>query len=167
MNWKTIVNDFNTLQINHKQLNSFGVGDIKQLIYLTQNRDKVDNVDNNAPIYPLMYVLPGMVQQDEQYTTYNFNILVCDVMNVKNYDIQNQLLSDTLEITQDILAQFKYSVTASQGDYYTDKYDITLPTSISPFMEAYDDILVGWNLPITIQTQTPLNRCIAPYNQFN
>lgn len=167
MNWKTIVNDFNTLQVKHKQLNSFGVGDIKQLIYLTQNRDKVENVDNNAPIYPLMYVLPGSVSQDEQYTTYNFNILICDIMNVKNYDIQNELLSDTLEICQDILAQFKYSVNALQGDYYTDKYDITLPTNISPFMEAYDDILVGWNLPISIQVQTPLNRCIAPFNYWD
>ena len=167
MNWKTIVNDFNTLQVKHKQLNSFGVGDIKQLIYLTQNRDKVENVDNNAPIYPLMYVLPGSVSQDEQYTTYNFNILICDIMNVKNYEIQNELLSDTLEICQDILAQFKYSVNALQGDYYTDKYDITLPTNISPFMEAYDDILVGWNLPISIQVQTPLNRCIAPFNYWD
>lgn len=88
-------------------------------------------------------------------------------MNVKNYDIQNELLSDTLEICQDILAQFKYSVNALQGDYYTDKYDITLPTNISPFMEAYDDILVGWNLPISIQVQTPLNRCIAPFNYWD
>ena len=167
MNWKSIIADFNTLQVKHKQLNSFGVGDIKQLIYLTQNRDKQDNVDNNAPYYPLMYVLPGSVSQDEQYTTYNFNILICDIMNVKNYDIQNELLSDTLEICQDILAQFKYSVNALQGDYYTDKYDITLPTNISPFMEAYDDILVGWNLPISIQVQTPLNRCIAPFNYWD
>jgi hypothetical protein len=167
MNWKSIVADFNTLQVKHKQLNSFGVGDIKQLIYLTQNRDKQDNVDNNAPYYPLMYVLPGSVSQDEQYTTYGFNILICDVMNVKNYDIQNELLSDTLEICQDILAQFKYSVDALQGNYYTDKYDITLPANITPFMEAYDDILVGWNLPISIQVQTPLNRCIAPFNYWD
>jgi hypothetical protein len=167
MNWKSIIADFNTLQVKHKQLNSFGVGDIKQLIYLTQNRDKQENVDNNAPYYPLMYVLPGSVSQAEQFTTYGFNILICDVMNVKNYDIQNQLLSDTLEICQDILAQFKYSVDALQGDYYTDKYDITLPANISPFMEAYDDILVGWNLPISIQVQTPLNRCIAPFNYWD
>ena len=167
MNWKSIVADFNTLQVKHKQLNSFGVGDIKQLIYLTQNRDKQDNVDNNAPYYPLMYVLPGSVSQDEQYTTYGFNILICDVMNVKNYDIQNELLSDTLEICQDILAQFKYSVNALQGDYYTDKYDIVLPANITPFMEAYDDILVGWNLPMSIQVQTPLNRCIAPFNYWD
>lgn len=167
MNWKSIVADFNTLQVKHKQLNSFGVGDIKQLIYLTQNKDKQENVDNNAPYYPLMYVLPGSVSQDEQYTTYNFNILICDIMNVKNYDIQNELLSDTLEICQDILAQFKYSVNDLQGNYYTDKYDITLPTNISPFTEAYEDILVGWNLPISIQVQTPLNRCIAPFNYWD
>jgi hypothetical protein len=166
MNFKTIVNDFNNLQRKHKQLNSFGVGDIKQLIYLTQDRDKQENTDNNAPIYPLMYVVPGSVNQDEQFTTYSFNILICDVFNTKNYDIQNDLWSDTLEIAQDILAQYKYSVTAEQGNYYTDKYDITLPTTLIPFMEAYDDLLVGWNLPINIIVQTPLNRCIAPYNDF-
>ena len=70
-----------------------------------------------------------------------------------------------LEIDEDILAQFKYSVTASQGDYEA-KYDIELPTSINPFSESFDDILVGWTLSLDLVVDSPLNRCLAPYKDF-
>ena len=87
-------------------------------------------------------------------------------MNTKNYDIQTDLYSDTLQMTEDILAQFKYAVTPSTGDYEA-KYDITLPATINPFSEAYDDLLVGWTINVNIVVDNPLNRCIAPYNPFN
>ena len=83
-----------------------------------------------------------------------------------SYDIQAELWSDTLQIAEDVLAQFKYSVTSAQGDYET-KYDIETPTTITPFNEAYSDNLVGWNLDISIVVDIPLNRCIAPYKDFN
>ena len=166
LNFKNIINDLKTLEYNHKQLNSFGVGDIKQLIYLTQQNNKQDNTDNSAPIYPLMFVIPVSVNRDENFVTYSLNVLVCDVMNANNYDIEVDLWSDTLQITEDILAQYKYSVTNSQGDY-ENRYDLVLPTSITPFSEAFDDILVGWNLSLQIVVDAPLNRCYAPFNNFN
>ena len=43
LNFKNIIDDLKTLEYHHKQLNSFGVGDVKQLIYLTQQRDKQPN----------------------------------------------------------------------------------------------------------------------------
>ena len=86
-------------------------------------------------------------------------------MNAKNYDIETDLFSDTLQIAEDILAQYKYSVTAAQGDY-EDIYDLQLPTTISPFSERYDDILVGWTITLTLVINDPLNRCIAPIKDF-
>lgn len=166
VNFKNIITDLETLEIKHKSLNSFGVGDIRQLIYLTQKRDNVDNTTENlAPIYPLMYVIPTNVQRDENFVTYRLNVLILDVMNANNYDIEVDLWSDTLQIAEDILAQYKYSVTSQQGDYET-RYDLILPTTITPFSEAYDDILVGWNLDLQIIVDMPLNRCYAPYNSF-
>jgi hypothetical protein len=165
LNFKNIVDDLKTLEFYHKQLNSFGVGDIKQLLYLTQQNNKQENTTDSAPIFPLMYCIPQNVTQDENFITYRLNVLICDIMNANNFDIEVDLWSETLQIAQDILAQYKYSVFASQGNYQT-KYDLVLPTSITPFSEAYDDILVGWNLDLQIVVDMPLNRCIAPYNPF-
>jgi len=166
VSYKTIIEDIKTLVDKHKMIASFGTGDITQLIYLTQEIKGQDNTTNKAPLYPLLYVIPQNVTRNEQFIVYDFNILICDVMNAKNYDIETQLLSDTLQIAEDVLAQFKYSVTAQQGDY-EDKYDIILPTTLTSFTERFDDILVGWNFTLRITADIPLNRCIAPYNNFN
>lgn len=165
INYKTIIDDLKLLADKHKQINSFGTGDITQLIYLTQQIDGDDNQSNAEPIYPLMFVLPQVVTRDERQITYPFQIIIADIMNTKNYDIETDLFSDTLQISEDVVAQFKYSVTAAEGDYES-KYDITLPVQMTPFSERYDDILVGWNTTLSIVVDSPLNRCISPIKDF-
>jgi len=164
-NFKSIIDDLKKIEFYHKQTNSFGVGDIKQLTYLIQQRDKQENVKDRPPIYPLVYVIPRQVQNYENYVQYSLNVLVCDIMNANNYDIEVDLWSSTLAIAQDILAQYKYSVNAQQGDY-ENKYDLILPSVITPFSEAYDDLLVGWNLDLNIIVDMPLNRCLAPFDNW-
>ena len=66
INYKSIIADFEKLAKNHKQINSFSTGDITQMIYWTQQIDGQDNDDNNAPVYPLMYVIPNSVSREEQ-----------------------------------------------------------------------------------------------------
>jgi hypothetical protein len=112
-----------------------------------------------------MYVIPRQVSNFENYVQYSLNVLICDIMNANNYDIEVDLWSSTLAIAQDILAQYKYSVNAAQGDY-ENKYDLILPATITPFSEAYDDYLVGWNLDLNIIVDMPLNRCLAPFNNW-
>lgn len=167
LNYKNIIKDFETLAKNHLQINSFSTGDINQLVSWTQQIDGKDNDTNAAPIYPIMYVIPTDITRGEQEIVYGFNIIIADIMDTKDsYDIQTQLWSDTLQMAEDILAQFKYSITSWQGDY-EEKYDIETPTTITPFNEAYDDNLVGMNLSISIVLSNPLNRCIAPYKSFD
>ena len=166
INYKNIINDFSKVAANHKQLHSFGTGTIQQLIYLTSEIDGQENTTNAAPVYPLMFVIPTTVSRDEQFITYSFSVVIADITNTKNYDIETDLYSDTLQIAEDVLAQFKYSVTQAQGDYEA-KYDINLPTTMTPFSEAYDDILIGWTIGVDIVVEDPLNRCIAPFNPYN
>ena len=166
LNYKNIIDDFKELADKHKQINSFGTGDIRQLIYLTTQKLGADNTTNEAPMYPLMFVIPNPVVRGEQQIQYTFNVILADILDTKSsYDIQTDLYSDTLQILEDVLAQFKYSVTAAQGDYES-RYDITLPATINPFSESYDDNLVGWNLTINIVIDNPLNRCLAPINDY-
>lgn len=165
VNFKSIIDDLKKIEFYHKQTNSFGVGDIKQLTYLIQQRDKVENVKDRPPIYPLVYVIPRQVQNYENYVQYSLNVLVCDIMNANNFDIEVDLWSSTLAIAQDILAQYKYSVNAQQGDY-ENRYDLVLPANLLPFSEAYDDFLVGWNLDLNVLVDMPLNRCLAPFEPW-
>lgn len=164
-NLKNIIDDLKEIERKHKQLNSFGVGDLKQLIYLTQDLAGTENTTNAAPIFPLLYIVPGTIQRNENYVVYNLNCVVADIMNSTNYDIEVDLMSDTAQIISDVLAQFKYSVTASEGDYEA-KYDLQLPVTLNGFSEGFDDILVGWNALIQVVVEDPLNRCIAPYNNW-
>lgn len=165
-NYKKIIDDFAKIAEKHKQINSFGSGDLRQLIYLTSEVDKEENTKDNAPIYPLLYVVPISVSRGEQQKTLSFSVVVADIMNATNYDIETDLFSDTLQIAEDIIAQFKYSVTPQQGDYQ-DLYELSLPTNLQPFSESFDDILVGWTISLDIVLSDPLNRCIAPYNNFH
>jgi len=165
-NLKYIIDDFRKLASEHKQINSFGVGDLRNLIFLTQQKEGKDNTEHKAPLYPLLYVIPQQATRNDSEIYYNFNVIICDIDNVKNNQIEVDLWSDTLEIAEDVLAQFRYSVDAAQGDFYS-KYDITLPTNITPFNEQYEDLLFGWNLQLQVIVDKPLNRCIAPFNDFN
>jgi hypothetical protein len=166
INYKTIINDFATIAEKHKQINSFGTGDLTQLIYLTQDKEGQDNTTAYlSPTYPLLYVVPGPVARDTGSMSYSFSVIVMDLMSTKDYNIENQLLSDTLQIIDDILAQFKYSVDPNTG-LYQNKYDVNIPLSFTPFTERFDDFLVGWTMDLSVIVDVPINRCIAPFDNF-
>lgn len=164
VNFKTIAVDFETLANLHKQLNSFGLGDIDQLSYWTQSRLKEDNTQSNSPYYPLLYVVPSKVENDLQYKVWEFNTTVSDI---QEDSLQNQedTLSDTLQMLQDIIAQFRLAVNPIFGDFY-DKYWIDDEVVCTPYIGEQDDMLNGWNGLIKIKTMTALDRCAAAFNTW-
>jgi hypothetical protein len=164
INFKTISDDFRNLADTHKQLNSYGLGDIDQISYWTQSRDKQENTDYQSPFYPLLYVVPSSVQNDLQYKTWGFNTLVMDIVE-RDLDNQIDVLSDTNQILQDVISQFRLSVTNVFGNYYQ-KYYLDDEVTCIPFLEKYDDMTNGWNGELKIKTMTPLDRCSAAYYTF-
>ena len=164
INFRSIIQDYQKLADSHKQLNSFGTGNSDQLSYRTQTRDKELNTTFNPPIYPLLYVIPSKIENDLEYKTWDFNTIVADVLE---RDLANQvdITSDTLQILQDIISQWRLSVNATFGDYYQN-YWVDDEVNCTPFLEKEDDMLNGWNGYIRIKTMTPLNRCAAAYLPF-
>lgn len=164
INFKSIVQDYQKLADSHKQLNSFGLGNSDQLSYWTQTRDKEYNTTFNPPIYPLLYVVPSKVENDLEYKTWDFNTIVADVLE---RDLSNQvdITSDTLQILQDVISQWRLSVNDRFG-YYYQYYFVDDEVNCTPFLEKEDDMLNGWNGLIRIKTMTPLNRCEAAYYEF-
>jgi len=164
INFKTLHDDFNLMASKHKQINSFGLGDIEQISFWTEQRMKELNTTFNPPIYPLLYVVPSNVVNELRYKTWNFNVLSMDIVE---RDLSNQVdtVSDTLQILQDVISQYRLSVDARQGNYY-DKYFIDNIITCVPFLERYVDMTNGWNAELKIQTMTSLDRCSAAYNEF-
>jgi hypothetical protein len=161
INLKTFYEDFKLLADHHKQLNSFGFGSVDDFQYLTQSRDKEENTQFQSPYYPLMYVVPNDVNQMFNYMEYTFDIIVADIIE-RTLLNQTDVLSDTNQILDDIISQFRLSVTQSLGNFNAEYY-LDNPIVCTPFMEQYDDLLGGWTATLKIQVMTPLNRCDAAF----
>ena len=161
-NYKKIMDLLRQLGTYHEQIQSWGQGSIEQLIYDTEERLKEQNDPRRAPYYPSMWVITEGATTDGRETVYDFNILIMDIMNTKNFDNQIDIDSDTLDILKDVIAQLKY---ATGMECYCN-LDIEYPVQMTPFSEAYDDYVDGWAGKIRIRVPDAINRCIAPYAEF-
>jgi hypothetical protein len=164
LNLKNIVDDFQLLSQRHKQLNSFGFGDLDEFTYQVDRRDREVNPSDQAPYYPYLYVIPANVIQEFGFMTYEFNLIVSDIMK-RDMDNMTDILSDTLQIMNDVISMFRLSVTEQLGNYneyyYTDD-----PITMVPFIEQYEDLLCGYSATIRIKTKTYLDRCVAAFDDF-
>ena len=164
INLKTFIDDFQLLADHHKQINSFGWGDFNDFSYNVDSRDKQSNPTYNAPYYPYMFVIPNNATQEFGFMTYEFNIIIADLVD---RDLNNMIdgWSDTNQILDDIISQFRLSVTDSLGNFNQDYY-LDDMVDCSPFIEKYDDMLIGWTGTLRIQVKTPLDRCDAPFDEM-
>jgi hypothetical protein len=162
-NFKKITDLLKQLSTYHEQLQAYGIGDINQLIYYTEERLKISNTEENlAPYYPLMWVIPQEVTTDGRESVYLFDILIMDILNTKTLDIEVDVWSDTLDILKDVIAQLKY---ATGMECYCN-LDLDYPIPMSPFSESFDDYVSGWTGRIKIRVPDAIDRCIAPYAEF-
>lgn len=164
LNLKNIVDDFQLLADRHKQINSFGFGDLDEFSYQVDRRDKQPNPSDQAPYYPYLYIVPANVIQEFGFMVYEFNLIVADIMK-RDMDNMTDLLSDTLQIMNDIISMFRLSVQEQQGNY-NEYYYLDDAVTMVPFIEQYDDMLCGYSATLRIKTKTSLDRCIAAFNDF-
>jgi hypothetical protein len=164
INHKTFHDDFRLLADYHKQLNSFGFGAYQDISFWTESRIKEANTTFNSPVFPLMYVVPNNVQQKLNYMTYTFTVIVMDIIE---RDLTNQVdvLSDTLQIMDDIVGQFRLSVDDALGNF-NELYYLQDPVNCMPFLEKFTDLCGGWSASLSIDVMTPLNRCDAAFESF-
>ena len=82
-------------------------------------------------------------------------------------DLTNQVdvLSDTLQIMDDIIGQFRLSVEQSLGNF-NELYYLQDPVNCMPFLEKFTDLCGGWSAQLSIDVMTPLNRCDAAFESF-
>lgn len=141
-----ILEDWKGFADAHEQVNSWGFGDMEQL---------VNNIlTKKEPLYPRMYFIPNATRLNVSHFHITFQVIVCDIVDD---DLSNQqdVLSDTLEICKDLYAKA-----------YLSDYEVDWNANVSPWLERTETILAGWTLTMSITQKFDYNRCVLPTTSF-
>jgi len=160
MTYKDIINRFRSITEAHLMLEDFGYGDLSDLKYVSQLGSDEERVS-----YPYLYLLPSSSTRNGPVMNYAFNMIVMDMArpedgaNTDKFDNYITIQSQCQQYIDDVLAQLYY--------FYKDQPEIQLTgITYTPFKEKYQDVVAGMTATITIAVPTPLNECIAPYENW-
>ena len=141
MTLNQVVQNINTLALAHKQIKSVYFGDLAD--YLSRG------VDN---IYPSLYYDVTGSNIVDKALTLNFSLYFFDRMLPEDTN-ETEVLSDMLEVCQDILAQLR------QNDW---EFDLGINVTISFFTENTPDLLAGVRADISLELPFYADRCQVP-----
>ena len=145
---------FSQIGYNHEQIRSFGYGDFTQLTN--------DVITKQEPLYPRLYILPQNVEFNTNHIHFNYAVMVYDKVEEDMSNLE-EVLSDTLEIEQDVWTIFWQSYTAAQGDFSKIIVGDWEPDT-HPFVERFETTLAGWTMHIKMSIPFDYNSCVVPMN---
>lgn len=139
-----IVKQFQTIAENHKQINTFGFGDVWEI------------ATSGTINYPMMWVSLENSSINNKVETLKFNFIFMDA--VKNGEVnETEVLSDQREIAKDVIGQLQSNIYDWEfvGDGVT----------LEDFTERFVDSVSGWTCSISLDLPYTFNRCAMPYTQ--
>ena len=115
-------------------------------------------------LYPLFHINPVNVTVGQNIRSFNFQLFIMDLVEPDESNEQ-EVLSDCLEIMNDIIAIYKhgeilYSYDAAAGE--EQRYFIDNDFTIEPFTERFDNAVTGWVMSFAITVENELNSCNIP-----
>lgn len=142
MTLKQIKEEFSLIAQNHKEINSFGWGDIWEI------------ATSGTIDYPLMWVQLEPATIADKVQTMNFKVILMDL--VANGELnEDDVLNDMLEVSKDLIALLSDSTV----------YDWDVETgNIEPFTERFNDSVSGWVIDIALRLPFAYDRCVVPTN---
>ena len=139
--------------IANKQVNTVTEGDIF-------------DVDlNKQTIFPLSHIMINNVTFNDVGITYSMSILFMDVADVSKdnprdedeifYGVDNKhdILNTQLLVANDLVSNLK------RADLMQDKYQLNGTPSCEPFEVRFENLLVGWNLTLSIDIPNTITTC--------
>ena len=152
--YKTYSNVVNTLKC---------LGDSHLEIQTTTTGDIWDIDLEKTTMFPLYHINPMSVDIAQGTKTFNFQLFVMDIVDGDG-DIEQYVLSDTLQILSDIVAILKhgeilngYNQTTAEERYFVDN-----DFSCEPFTERFANSVTGWVMNIQVIVESELNSCNVP-----
>ena len=157
ISFRNVVGYLETIATQHYEIRSFHSGMM----------DEVDINKLGATDYVILYAEPGNVVINQGVLTYNFTIFVMDMINDEVGDDPNKQrvgrvdgYSETLNILQDVVAEFKHSLTTQS--WVDGEVVLELPITAEPFTARFNNLLTGWSASISVDVNNKNNLCIAP-----
>jgi hypothetical protein len=141
MTLNQVVATITNLANAHEQIKSVYFGDLSD--YLSRGTEN---------IYPSLFfdLTGGNIQ--EKSVVLNFSLYFFDRMLPEDTN-ETEVLSDQLQICQDIIAQLRYN---------NFEFDEGLNATLTFFTEDTPDLLAGVRADITIDLPYTANRCVIP-----
>jgi hypothetical protein len=144
--YKYVLDEFQEFANLHRQVESYGFGDIEQLTN--------DIITKQEPRYPRMYVLPDSTHIQPGHIHLGWRVFFVDKLN---NDISNftEVLSDQLEIVKDFFAKL-----------YLSDFEAGWEANVTPFYEKTETVLSGWIIDFHFIQKYSFDRCVLPELPF-
>ena len=119
--------------------------------------------------FPILYAEPTNVNIDTGVLTYTFSLYIISLLK-EDLTNRDDVWSSTLEIMQDVIAEFKQNISTqpSGGDsgkkfsYVPNEVVLQTPITVTPFSARFANILTGWEASISLDVNNTNNLCEAP-----
>jgi len=158
--YNNVINTLKNIGDKHHQIATVTTGDIFDI-----NLEKMEK-------FALMHINPVNVTTQDSGLIYNFQIFICDLVTEKkdwtteNYQSaerlssEQQVLSDCLQISVDIISMLRHSLyQSSDGNVNNPLYFLQGQQTLEPFTERFENMLAGWAITFTINTNTDMTYC--------
>ena len=142
--YRDIINDFQTACNEHLSISSFDSGTLDYLDASAVNR-----------IYPFVYLRPLSSILTDRVRTLGVELYVLDQPKIKSQS-NIDVVSDTEMYLFDLMAWFNFGITERQQTY-----NLVL-TNAAPVNEAFQDRVYGWVATLDINTPFMLDYCAYP-----
>ena len=144
-----LVSVWKDIATRHYQINGFGVGDNWEVGV------------SEAYMHPVLWINPvtaSMPSSDNGYKTFeiDFEVRLFDLVN-KDESNENDVLSDTIDILKDIVAEFK-----GHPYYVNSQLNIIGDIDFEAFTEEFDEEVSGWSCDISLMTPVLTTFCGIP-----
>ena len=135
--YNQIVGIFESIAENHLQIHSFDAGDLSDINVL------------NSELFVKMFLIPQNVTVRANTLEYSIRVMLFDKLN-KDVTNERDILSDTLQISTDVVKIFKNST----GNLW-----ITNDINLIPFSEEAADYVTGWYADYIIEVPFDSEYC--------
>ena len=156
MTYKYIIDRLKAIAASHKMVKLVGYGQISDISYPETEK---------APDYPYVFINPVSVNLNTNVFSVTVNLIAMtqviedsnskvDAQDKESNILQGQ--SECMQILNDILAHFQFDMTEDR--------DMTFsrPVSLTPFVERFQDDVVGATATVTINYAKPMDYCNTP-----
>ena len=124
----------------------------------TFTQGDIFEIDLTETTYPLAHLAYDNASFDTSTLTYNFQLIVMDLVS-KDESNEDYVLNDTLLTIGSIIATLRNSDNVTGVADYRNSFRIQDNVTCEPFTERFDNEVTGWAANFSVQVEFDANAC--------